>query len=86
MNNFNINIPNINLNNLALSSGMALIFKIGFLIADFFVIIFLLIVVKQTFSMDHIVHDSNDSLFIKTFVFLLLFSAVSLFLISLAIL
>jgi len=84
MNNFNI--FNINLNNLPVLSGLNLIFKIGFLVADLFIIIFLFVVVKQIFSMDHIVHDSNDSLFIKTFGFLLLFVAVSLFLISLAIL
>ena len=68
------------------SWGVNLILKIGILIGEFFAIIFLLVVIRQIFSMDHVVHDANDSLFIKTFAFLLLFVAVSLFLISLAIL
>jgi hypothetical protein len=84
MNNFNI--PNINLNSLFIFSGVNLIFKIGFLLADLFAIIFLLVVLKQIFSMDHIVHDSSDFMFIKNIGFLLLFVAISLFLISLVIL
>ena len=84
MNNFNI--PNIDINSLFIFSGISLIFKIIFLMAGLSMTIFLLIVLKQISSMDHIVHDSNDSLFIKTFTFLLLFAAISLFLISLVIL
>jgi hypothetical protein len=84
MNNFNI--PNINLNSLFNFSGANLIFKIGFLLVDLFAIIFLLIVLKQILSMDHIVHDSNDFMFIKNIGFLLLLVAVSLFLVSLVIL
>jgi len=83
MNNFNFPI---NLNNLLPATSANLIFKIGFLVADLFIIIFLLVVLKQVFSMDHIIHDSNDSMFIKTFTFILLFTAISLFLISLGIL
>jgi hypothetical protein len=84
-NNFNL----LNFNSVfssAFLTQFSLIFKVLFLIGDLFLVIFLLVVIKQVFSMDHIVHDSNDSLFIKTFGFLLLFAAISLFLISLAIL
>lgn len=82
----NLNLSQINLNSLFIFSGVNFIFKIIFLITDLFAVIFLLIVLKQIFSMYHIVHDSNDFMFIKTFGFLLLFIAISLFLISLAIL
>jgi len=67
-------------------AGILILFKILFLVGNFFAIIFLLVVAKQVFSMNHIVHDSNDFIFIKTFVFILIFVAVSLFLISLGIL
>lgn len=70
----------------SLMAQLNLVLKLFFLVADGFLIIFLIVVIKQVLSMDHIVHDSNDFLFIKTFAFLLLFVAVSLFLISLAIL
>jgi hypothetical protein len=83
MNNFNFPIK---LNGFSVASGANLMFKIGFLVANLFIIIFLLVVLRQVFSMDHIIHDSNDSMFIKTFTFILLFAAISLFLISLAIL
>lgn len=61
-------------------------FKIGFLIADLFAVIFLLVVLKQVSSMDHIVHDSNDFFIIRFSAFLLLITAVSLFLAALVIL
>jgi hypothetical protein len=82
MNNSNF----LNLLNISLLSKFNIVFKLFFLTADLFTIVFLLVVIKQIFSMDHVVHDSNDSLLIKTFAFSLLFVAVSLFLISLAIL
>ncbi len=82
MNNFNF----INLPNAVNFTQLGLVFKVFFLLAVAFAIVFLLVVIKQIFSMDHVVHDSNDSLFIKTFTFILLFVAVSLFLISLVIL
>ena len=85
MNNFNF--PNFtNLANFSTFGNFNIIFKLLFLTADLFVAVFLVVVIRQIFSMDHIVHDSNDALFIKTFAFLLLFAAASLFLISLGIL
>jgi hypothetical protein len=67
-------------------SQFNILFKAAFLVSDLFAIIFLLVVIKQVFSMDHIMHDSNDFMFIKTFAFMLLFIAVSLFFIAIAIL
>ncbi|HYM65223.1 MAG TPA: DUF5657 family protein [Candidatus Sulfotelmatobacter sp.] len=84
MNKFNFS--NINLNNLPVFTGINFLFKIGFLVVDLFTIIFLLIMIKQISSMDHIVHDSNDFSFIKTFSFLLLLISVSLFIVCIVIL
>lgn len=84
MNKFNLS--QINLNSLPVFTGINFMFKIGFLIADIFTIIFLLVVIKQILSMDHIVHDSNDFSFIKTFAFTLLLVAISLFIVCLVIL
>ncbi len=84
---YKINLANgLNLVNVAAISNFGPIFKALFLLADFFILMFLLVVLRQIFAMDHIIHDSNDSMFIKTFAFALLFVAASLFLISLAIL
>jgi hypothetical protein len=84
---FNLNNLNITNNlNFSFITQFNLVFKIFFLLADIFAVVFLIVVIKQIFSMDNIVHDSNDSLFIKTFGFLLLLVTVSLFLISLVIL
>jgi hypothetical protein len=85
MNNFNFFNIGGNFGDTFLAS-FNFMFKALLLIGDIFLVVFLLVVIKQIFSMDHIIHDSNDSLFIKTFAFLLLFASFSLFLISLAIL
>lgn len=84
MNKFNFS--NLGLNNLSGVSGLDIMLKIGFLVADLFAIIFLLVVLKQIMSMDHIIHDSNDFTFIKSITFLLILIAISLFIICLVIL
>ncbi len=66
--------------------GITLLVKGGLGIADLFAVIFLLVVIKQVSSMNHIVHDSNDYAIIRTFTYLLLFAYISLFLITIAIL
>ena len=60
--------------------------KIGFLVVDLFTVVFLLVVLKQISSMNHIIHDSNDFSFIKTFALLLILIAISLFVVCLVIL
>lgn len=62
------------------------ILKIGFLVFDLFFMIFLIIVIKQVFSMNTLVRDENDAGILKTFSILLIIAAFSLFLVSLAIL
>jgi len=74
------------LNNLLNLLQLFPIIKIGFLIFDLFFIIFLIIVVRQVFSMNTLVKDENDAGILKTFSVLLLVAALSLFLVSLAIL
>ncbi len=82
----NLNFSNFNLNNLFIVSGINMMLKIGFLVIDLFTIVFLLVVLKQILSMNHIIHDSNDFSFIKTFTLLLVLIAVSLFVVCLVIL
>ena len=60
--------------------------KIIFLILDFMLVVFLVIVLKQVFSMNTIVNDSNDSLSLKLGAFILFIIAVSLFVATLVIL
>ena len=82
----NLNFSNFNLNSLSIFSGINIMLKIGFLIVDLFTIVFLLVVLKQISSMNHIIHDSNDFSFIKTFALLLILIAISLFVVCLVIL
>lgn len=84
MNNFDL--TKININSLSVLTGINFTFKFGFLVADAFLIIFLLIVLKQILSMDHIIHDSNDFSYIKTFTLVLMLIAISLFIVCLVIL
>ena len=63
-----------------------LLLKIGFLVVDFMFTIFLLVVIKQAFSMNTIVHDINDSAVIKSGAIILFIFAVSLFFLALVIL
>ena len=81
-----LNFFNLNINNLAIGTGINFLFKLGFLIADLFAIIFLFVVIKQISSMNHIIHDSNDYVFIKTLSLLLILIAISLFIVCLVIL
>ena len=60
--------------------------KLIFLILDFMFVIFLVVVIKQVFSMNTIVNDTNDSLVLKLGAFLLFGIAVSLFVAALVIL
>ena len=60
--------------------------KLIYLVLDFMFVIFLVVVIKQVFSMNTIVNDSNDSLVLKLGVFVLFGIAVSLFIAALAIL
>jgi hypothetical protein len=60
--------------------------KFGFLTVDILFIIFLLVVVRQVFSMNEIVSDANDTPIIKSSSLLLLIIAVSLFIVALVIL
>ena len=60
--------------------------KIGFLFGDFVFILFLIVLIKQVFSMNQIINDTNDSAFIKSGAIFLLIIAVSLFLVALVIL
>lgn len=60
--------------------------KLAYLIVDFMFIIFIIIVIRQVFSMNTIVNDSNDSLILKLGVFVLFGIAVSLFVATLVIL
>jgi hypothetical protein len=60
--------------------------KIGFLTADLLFIVFLAIALRQVFSMNKIVDESNSSSFIKTAAILLLVIGISLFLTALVIL
>ncbi len=80
------NLNTLNFNNLFKLNGFFLIFKLVFLIADFFAIVFLLIVIRQILSMDHIIHASKDFAIIKMFALLLLLITISLFIVSLVIL
>jgi len=63
-----------------------LLLKIGFLVVDFMFTIFLLVVIKQAFSMNTIVHDINDSAVIKSGAIILFIFTVSLFFLALVIL
>jgi hypothetical protein len=74
------------MNNLIKLFNFSSIFKIGFLAVDLMFIIFLLVVIKQVFSMNTIVHDINDSAIIKSGSVILFVFALSLFLAALAIL
>jgi len=62
------------------------VLKTGFLALDLMLSFFLLVVIKQAFSMNTIVHDANDSAIIKAGAIFLFILAVSLFLLALVIL
>ncbi len=63
-----------------------LIVKVIFLIADFFYIIFLFIVLNRVISMGHIVKDAHDQMIIHSIAIFKVLVAISLFLLALAIL
>ena len=60
--------------------------KFGFLTVGVLFIIFLVVVVRQVFSMNEIVSDANDTPIIKSSSILLLIIAISLFVVALVIL
>ena len=60
--------------------------KIGFWALDSIFIFFLIVMIKQLYSMNHIVTDSKDFIILKTCSFLLLILAISLFLLGFVIL
>jgi hypothetical protein len=60
--------------------------KIGFLTVDFFFILFLAIAVRQVYAMNSIIGGSGNPFVVKMAAFLLLISAISLFLTALVIL
>jgi len=63
-----------------------LFIKIGFLALDLFFILFLIIAVRQVFTMTTIVNDASNAVIIKGSVILLLLLSISLFLTALVIL
>jgi len=75
-----------NLSQILQISQMGSFVKIGFLIIDIAFTLFLFVVIKQVYTMNTIVNDSNDSSLIKSGAFLLFIIAVSLFLTGLVIL
>lgn len=75
-----------NLNNIFSLLKAAYLLKMGFLFVDLLFIFFLIILVKQVFSMNQIINDTNDSAFVKSGAIFLLIIAVSLFLVALVIL
>ena len=75
-----------NLNSILQISQMGNFVKIGFLVVDFAFALFLVIVLRQVYTMNTVVNDSHDSSIVKTAAFLLLIIAVSLFLTALVIL
>ena len=74
------------MDNLANLFNFSSLVKTGFLVLDLMLAFFLLVVIKQAFSMNTIVHDVNDSAIIKAGAILLFILAVSLFLLALVIL
>lgn len=62
------------------------VIKAFFLTCSFLFTVFLLVVFKQTTSMNAIVSDENDSLILKLIAFILLIGSLSLFLAALVIL
>lgn len=82
----NLDLTKFDFNSFSFVTGVNFTLKLGFLVADSFLIIFLLIVLKQILSMNHIIHDSNDFSYINTFTVVLMLIAVSLFVICLVIL
>jgi len=78
------NIPEFN--NLFNLFRLLPILKTGILVFDLFFMIFLIVVIKQVFSMNTLVKDENDAGVLKASSIFLLIAAFSLFLISLAIL
>lgn len=68
------------------NQGLALIFKVGFLVILGMIELFLVVVLKQIRSMNTIVTQPDMFPYLQTFVFLLMFAVIALFLASLAIL
>lgn len=62
------------------------VIKVFFLTCSFLFTVFLLVVFKQTTSMNAIINDENDSLILKLIAFILLMGSLSLFLAALVIL
>jgi hypothetical protein len=60
--------------------------KIGFLSVDFIFIFFLVIMIKQVYSMNHVVNDTKDFLVLKTGSYVIILIAISLLLTALVIL
>lgn len=63
-----------------------LLLKIGFLILDFFYIVFLFILLNRIFSMERIFREKHDQVILKSIALFKILLAISLFLLALAIL
>lgn len=73
--------------NLLLGTNIVfLLTKIFFLVTSLLFTIFLIVVVRQVFSMNTIVHDIHDEFIIKAAAIILLIISLSLFLTALVIL
>jgi hypothetical protein len=75
-----------NFSNLLQTPQINILFKIGFLIANFIFIIFLIVVIREVRTMSTIVSNNNNTSTIKSAILLLFIVAVSLFLTALVIL
>jgi hypothetical protein len=63
-----------------------MLIKIGFLIIDFFYVIFSIILLNQVFAMNNIIREDGNYLILQYISFLYIILGISLFVISLAIL
>ncbi|MEK7551336.1 MAG: DUF5657 family protein [Patescibacteria group bacterium] len=73
--------------NLLFSNNLILgLTKVAFLATDLMFVFFLIVVFRQVNLMRAIVNDTNDSLFLKSVIIVLIIGAVSLFLTALVIL
>jgi hypothetical protein len=68
------------------TAQILLLLKVAFLLVDFMFIIFLIVVLRQVFTMNTIVHDENDEKILKAGAFILLLLSISLFFFSVVIL
>lgn len=72
--------------NLFDANFITLLTKISFLIVGLLFTLFLFVVFRQVSSMNHVVHDSHDSIILNTVALGLAFFGLSLFLIAVVIL